>query len=59
MRVRPKRASGKWGFKELLRNYPGKLLSEVAAESGFSSMKSFLRTFKAQTGFTPTQWKEQ
>ena len=45
--------------QELLRNYPGKLLSEVAAESGFSSMKSFLRTFKAQTGLTPTQWKDR
>lgn len=45
--------------QELLRNYPDKLLSEVAAESGFASEKSFFRTFKAVTGVTPGEWKEK
>lgn len=45
--------------QELLRNYPDKLLSEVAAESGFASEKSFFRTFKAVTGMTPGEWKEK
>lgn len=39
--------------QELLRNYPDKLLSEVASESGFISEKSFFRTFKDVTGVTP------
>lgn len=45
--------------QELLRNYPDKRLSEVAAESGFASEKSFFRTFKAVTGVTPGEWKEK
>lgn len=44
--------------QELLRNYPAKRLSEIAAESGFASEKSFFRTFKAVTGVTPGEWKE-
>lgn len=44
--------------QELLRNYPDKLLSEVASESGFVSEKSFFRTFKDVTGVTPGEWKK-
>jgi AraC-like DNA-binding protein len=44
--------------QELLRNYPDKLLSEVASESGFISEKSFFRTFKDVTGVTPGEWKK-
>ena len=36
----------------------GKLLSEVATESGFVSEKSFFRTFKDVTGVTPGEWKK-
>lgn len=43
----------------LMQQHPQMPLSEVADESGFASEKSFFRTFKAQTGLTPTQWKLQ
>jgi AraC-like DNA-binding protein len=41
-----------------MRENPQMLLTNVAEESGFSSEKSFFRTFKAKTGLTPTQWKQ-
>lgn len=30
-----------------------------AEASGFASRAAFLRTFKAQTGLTPTEWKQK
>ena len=45
--------------QNLMREHPDMLLTVVAEESGFSSEKSFFRTFKAATGLTPTQWKQQ
>ena len=44
--------------QKLMRENPQMLLTNVAEESGFSSEKSFFRTFKAKTGLTPTQWKQ-
>lgn len=43
--------------QNLLKNYPDMPLPQVASESGFSNEKSFLRTFKVQTGTTPSEWK--
>ena len=43
--------------QELLRKDSDKTMAEIAAESGFSNEKSFLRTFKAQTGLTPSQFR--
>lgn len=42
--------------QELLRADPGRSLSEVSEESGFSSESAFFRNFKAITGKTPSQW---
>ena len=44
--------------QELLRMDSDKTMAEIAAESGFSNEKSFLRTFKAQTGLTPSQVRD-
>lgn len=44
--------------QDLLRRYPEKTIKDVAVESGFTNEKTFLRTFKAQTGMTPTEWRE-
>ena len=43
--------------KQLMKDYPGKKISEIVEESGFSSEKSFYRCFKAVTGMTPGEWK--
>ena len=45
--------------QKLMKENPQMLLTNVAEESGFSSEKSFFRTFKAAVGLTPTQWKQQ
>ena len=42
----------------LMTEHPEMSHTDVAEESGFSSRTSFLRTFKAKTGMTPTEWKE-
>ena len=42
--------------QRLLKSNPGRPLSGVAEESGFSSESSFFRNFKALTGKTPNQW---
>lgn len=42
--------------QELLRANPGRSLSEVGEESGFSSESAFFRNFKVITGKTPSQW---
>ena len=44
--------------QKLMTEHPEMSHTEVAEESGFSSRTSFLRTFKAKTGMTPTEWKE-
>lgn len=31
----------------------------ISAEAGFATESSFFRAFKAQTGMTPTEWREQ
>ena len=43
--------------KQLLRQHPNKKISEVWAASGFANETSFFRTFKAQTGMTPNEWR--
>ncbi|MBQ6311378.1 MAG: helix-turn-helix domain-containing protein [Bacteroidales bacterium] len=44
--------------KKLMTEHPEMSHTEVAEESGFSSRTSFLRTFKAKTGQSPTEWKQ-
>ena len=41
----------------LMREHPEMPLTEVADESGFSSLTTFRRNFKTVTGLTPTEWK--
>jgi AraC-like DNA-binding protein len=43
--------------QHLLSQYPEKKISNIATESGFSSDKSFLRTFREFTGTTPAEWR--
>ena len=43
--------------QELMRNNPTMRLSQVAEESGFTNERTFLRTFKAVCGVTPSEWK--
>ena len=44
--------------QELMRTNPTMRLSQVAEESGFTNEKTFLRTFKASCGLTPSEWKQ-
>ena len=44
--------------QELMRKDPSKPLSEISEEAGFSNESSFFRAFKAETGQTPTKWKQ-
>ena len=43
--------------QHLLSQHPGKKISNIAMESGFSNDKSFLRTFREFTGTTPAEWR--
>ena len=43
--------------QELMRQDPTMRLSQVAEESGFTNEKTFLRSFKAACGVTPSEWK--
>ncbi|MBR5398416.1 MAG: helix-turn-helix domain-containing protein [Bacteroidales bacterium] len=43
--------------QKLMTDHPEMSHTDVAEESGFSSRTSFLRTFKAKTGMSPTEWK--
>lgn len=43
--------------QELMQNNPTMRLLQVAEESGFANEKTFLRTFKASCGVTPSEWK--
>jgi len=45
--------------QQLLRTRPGIKLSEVWTSSGFSTERTFLRTFKAITGLTPSEYKSK
>ena len=45
--------------QKLMREHPEMVHEEIAEASGFASRTAFLRTFKAQTGLTPTEWKKQ
>jgi AraC-like DNA-binding protein len=45
--------------QELMRKDPAMRLSQVAEESGFTNEKTFLRSFKASCGVTPSEWKQQ
>ena len=45
--------------QKLMREHPEMVHADVAEASGFASRTAFLRTFKAQTGLTPTEWKAQ
>lgn len=45
--------------KRLLLTRPDIKLSEVWMSSGFSTERTFLRTFKAITGMTPSEFKDK
>ena len=45
--------------QELMLKEPNMRLSQVAEESGFTNEKTFLRTFKASCGLTPSEWKQE
>ncbi len=44
--------------QELMRKNPTMLMSQVAEASGFTNEKTFLRSFKATCGVTPSEWKQ-
>lgn len=44
--------------QQLMTEHPEMVHSDVAIASGFSSRTAFLRTFKAKTGLSPTEWKK-
>ena len=45
--------------QELMRKDPSMRLSKVAEDSGFANEKTFLRSFKAACGVTPSEWKQE
>ena len=45
--------------QQLMREHPEMVHADVAEASGFASRTAFLRTFKALTGLTPTEWKRR
>lgn len=45
--------------QELMRQDPMMRLSQVAEASGFTNEKTFLRSFKAACGVTPSEWKQR
>lgn len=45
--------------QKLMLEHPEMVHADIAEASGFASRTAFLRTFKAQTGLTPTEWKKQ
>jgi len=45
--------------QELMLKDPMMRLSQVAEVSGFTNEKTFLRTFKASCGITPSEWKQE
>lgn len=45
--------------QELMRQDPMMRLSKVAEAAGFTNEKSFMRSFKAACGVTPSEWKQE
>ena len=45
--------------QELMRKDPTMFMSQVAEASGFTNEKTFLRSFKATCGVTPSEWKQE
>ena len=45
--------------QELMRQDPTMRLSKAAEASGFTNEKTFLRSFKAACGVTPSEWKQR
>lgn len=45
--------------QDLMCNDPTMRMSQVAEESGFNNEKTFLRSFKAICGVTPSEWKQE
>lgn len=45
--------------QELMLKDPSMRMSKVAEESGFNNEKTFLRSFKAICGVTPSEWKQE
>ena len=45
--------------QEQMRLHPDLKLSVVSEEAGFTNENSFFRTFRAETGLTPTEWREK
>lgn len=45
--------------QEQMMRFPDKKLSSIIYEAGFASENSFFRSFKAETGCTPAEWKQQ
>lgn len=45
--------------QRLMQQQPDMKISEVWTASGFSTERTFLRTFKAFTGMTPSEWKNK
>lgn len=45
--------------QNLMRQQPDMKISEVWTASGFSTERTFLRTFKTISGMTPSEWKAQ
>lgn len=44
---------------EQMKANPDKFLSDIAVESGFSNENTFFRSFKAETGLTPSEWRKR
>ena len=45
--------------QQQMKLFPDKKLSSIIDEAGFASENSFFRSFKAETGCTPAEWKQQ
>lgn len=45
--------------QQQMKLFPDKKLSSIIDEAGFASENSFFRSFKAETGCTPVEWKQQ
>ena len=45
--------------QEQMMRFPDKKLSSIIYEAGFASENSFFRSFKAETGCTPAEWKQR
>jgi AraC-like DNA-binding protein len=59
--ISPKDVRNQQRLKEALRfmRRPGITIKDVSTLAGFRDQAYFCRFFKKQTGFTPTQWRQQ